>query len=76
MTISIFVLKGDLNGKIVVVRFFFCRVYFNNPLNFYMTLSSADKSLLTVWTQIRNDRYSVQALSGSRLFDTLKVMTS
>ena len=28
MTINIFVLKGDLNGKIVVVRFFFCRVYF------------------------------------------------
>ena len=27
MTIDIFVLKGDLNGKIVVVRFFFCRVY-------------------------------------------------
>ena len=26
MTIDIFVLKGDLNGKIVVVRFFFCRV--------------------------------------------------
>ena len=28
MAIYIFVLKGDLNGKIVVVRFFFCRVYF------------------------------------------------
>ena len=28
MTINIFVLKGDLNGKIVVVRFFFCRVYY------------------------------------------------
>ena len=27
MTINIFVLKGDLNGEIVVVRFFFCRVY-------------------------------------------------
>ena len=27
MTINIFVLKGDLNGKIVVVRFFFWRVY-------------------------------------------------
>ena len=27
MTINIFVLKGDLNAKIVVVRFFFCRVY-------------------------------------------------
>ena len=27
MTINIFVLKGDLNGKIVVVRFFFCRLY-------------------------------------------------
>ena len=28
MTINSFVLKGDLNGEIVVVRFFFCRVYF------------------------------------------------
>ena len=28
MIINIFVLKGDLNGKFVVVRFFFCRVYF------------------------------------------------
>ena len=27
MTINIFVLKGDLNGKIVVVHFIFCRVY-------------------------------------------------
>ena len=27
MTINSFVLKGDLNDKIVVVRFFFCRVY-------------------------------------------------
>ena len=27
MTINFFVLKGDLNGKIVVVCFFFCRVY-------------------------------------------------
>ena len=27
MTINIFVLKGDLNEKIVVVRFFFCGVY-------------------------------------------------
>ena len=27
MTINIFILKGELNGKIVVVRFFFCRVY-------------------------------------------------
>ena len=32
MTINIFVLKGDLNGKIVVVRFFFCRVYENTQL--------------------------------------------
>ena len=30
MTINIFVLKGDLNGKIVVVRFFFCQVYIPN----------------------------------------------
>ena len=33
MTFNILVLKGELNGKIVVVRFFFCRVYidFNKP---------------------------------------------
>ena len=34
MTINIFVLKGDLNGKIVVVRFFFVG-YRNYPLNQY-----------------------------------------
>ena len=33
MTINIFVLKGDLNGKIVVVRFFFCRVYIHEYSN-------------------------------------------
>ena len=31
MTINIFVLKGDSNGKIVEVRFFFCRVYMYLP---------------------------------------------
>ena len=30
-------------------------IYFNNALNIYMTLSSADNSLQTVWTQIRTD---------------------
>ena len=30
-------------------------IYFNNALNIYMTLSSADNSLQTVWTQIRPD---------------------
>ena len=36
MTINNSVLKGDLNGKIVVVRFFFCWVYINVtfPLHF------------------------------------------
>ena len=33
MTINIFVLNGDLNGKLVVVRFFFCRVYFDTVCN-------------------------------------------
>ena len=28
MTISILVLKGKLNGKILLLRFFFCRVYY------------------------------------------------
>ena len=32
MTINIFVSKGGLNGKIVVVRFFFCWVYNNTVL--------------------------------------------
>ena len=27
MTINIFVFKGELNGKIIVVHFFFCWVY-------------------------------------------------
>ena len=29
MTISILAFKGKLNGKILLLRFFFCRVYFN-----------------------------------------------
>ena len=28
MTISILALKGKLDGKILLLRFFFCRVYF------------------------------------------------
>ena len=32
MTLNIFVLKGALNGKIVVVRFFFCWVYIDIAL--------------------------------------------
>ena len=32
MTISILALKGKLNGKILLLRFFFCRVYFNGPV--------------------------------------------
>ena len=32
MTIDIFALKGELNGKILLVRFFFCRVYFHRIL--------------------------------------------
>ena len=30
-------------------------IYFNNVLNIYMTLSSADNPLQTVWTKIRTD---------------------
>ena len=36
MIINISVLKGELNGKIVVVRFFFCRVYYDFRLNSYI----------------------------------------
>ena len=32
MTINIFVLKGDLNGKIVVVRFFFLLGIFQSSM--------------------------------------------
>ena len=49
-------------------------IYFNFALNIYMTLSSTDNPLQTVWTQIRPD-----ILSGPNrgpLFDTLEVMTS
>ena len=31
------------------------QIYLNFALNFYMTLSSADNSLHTVWTKIRTD---------------------
>ena len=41
MTINIFVLKGDLNGKIVVVRFFFCRVYNSVLIAFSLTVKAA-----------------------------------
>ena len=39
MTIKIFVLKGDLNGKIVVVRFFFCWVYMSPMIKYPVKLS-------------------------------------
>ena len=47
MTINIFVLKGDLNGKIVVVRFFFCWVYISfdfstNIKHTYMVINVAN----------------------------------
>ena len=32
MTISILALKGKLNGKILLLRFFFCRVYITKLL--------------------------------------------
>ena len=50
-------------------------MYFNFALNLYLSLSSADNPLQTIWTKIRLDILS-KALSGYRLFDTLKVMTS
>ena len=37
MTINIYVLKGDLNGKIVVVRFFFLSGIFPNPADTQFT---------------------------------------
>ena len=41
MTINIFVLKGELNGKIVVVRFFFCGyMYKNDTKNLFFELTA------------------------------------
>ena len=38
MTINMSPLKGDLNGKIVVVRFFFfCQVYMYMPISVHVT---------------------------------------
>ena len=49
MKINIFVLKGDLNGKIVVVRFFFCRVYtltfLRNKCKFQVILMSYNENI-------------------------------
>ena len=47
MKINIFVLKGDLNGKIVVVRFFFCRVY-NALVSFKRYFLHPEKSILNL----------------------------
>ena len=49
MIINIFVLKGDLNEKIVLVCFFFCRVYLSIHLchsikNQYCVMKTPDLS--------------------------------
>ena len=43
MIINISVLKGDLNGKIVVMRFFFCRVYFDQKWWLFIYLAELNK---------------------------------
>ena len=48
MTINIFVLKGDINGKIIVVRFFFCRVYIKKAKN----IKSVSK-VINLYTHIK-----------------------
>ena len=50
-------------------------MYFNFALSLYLTLSSADNPFANN-LDLDQAGHSVKALSGSRLFDTLKVMTS
>ena len=58
MTINIFVLKGDLNGKIVMVRFFFCRVYIHTVLKY---------SILAFSPYATKDGMKKSEVSGSTL---------
>ena len=64
MTINIFVLKGDLNGKIVVVRFFFCRVYEQDRLRKFKISTRCNR--LHVFYLNGNDklRFSVKLGEG------------
>ena len=62
MTISILALKGKLNGKILLLRFFFCRVY-NDKNNHFMSLKAVELgSLVHVWN-ISNQYITGQAFS-------------
>ena len=59
MTIDIFVLKGDLNGKIVVVRFFFVGYMYSSG-----TVNSIFVEIQPDFTNIKNDpRSSVHVLT-------------
>ena len=59
MTISIFTLKGELYGKILLVCFFFCRVYQNQM--------SRNKRKPTMWILTRSDtNQAVQPLEMAR----------
>ena len=53
MAINIFILKGELNGKIVVVRFFYCRVYHNqNPADTIV-------ATLIIFYEVQNQQHNV-----------------
>ena len=61
MTINIFVLKGDLNGKIIVVCFFFCRVYLVKYMYHIFTelpisMGYSQVKSLKLWCQLKYEK--------------------
>ena len=52
MIFSIFVSKGDLNGKIVVVRFFFCRVYISDMSKILLRNDEIEVFFKAVYTTV------------------------
>ena len=62
MTINIFVLKGYLNGKIVVVRFLFCRVYMSCAPHGYKKIYY--KSMQAIDPQVHDEFATPKGLIG------------
>ena len=65
MTINIFVLKGDLNGEIVVVHFFFCRVYLSYDITFTLKPHFWRQKVIiaSLYTQLCYERHNVSQKS-------------
>ena len=66
MTINIFVLKGDLNGKIVVVRFFFCRVYYGNFIDLMVPVARGLIRSVIIWNTIRSWFIRIRSIPSIR----------